>query len=134
MSQKILIVDDEPNTRLLLRRRLEANRLAVIEAGDGPSALQQAKEGRPDLIILDLKMPGQDGIEVYGLLRKEASMEKTPVLFLTALASGDTMTGHSLGLLARAKHGVEMEGSYAVMGKPYEAQELMEKIKALLQG
>ena len=132
MQQKILIVDDEPDTRLLLRRRLEANRFSVIEAGDGKSALQQARDGQPDLIILDLKMPDQDGIQVYGLLRKEPLMEKTPVIFLTALASGNTMTEQSLALIASAKHGIEMTGAYAVMGKPYDAQGLMDKIRAML--
>ena len=131
-KRKILIVDDESDARLLLRRRLEANHYSVMEAGDGKSALQQAREGNPDLIVLDLKMPDQDGIEVYGLLRKETGTEKTPVLFLTALASGNTMTEQSLGLIASTKHGLEMEGTYAIMGKPYDAQSLVEKIRGML--
>lgn len=129
---KILIVDDEPDTRTLLRRRLEANRFLVVEAGDGKSALQQAQQERPDLIVLDLKMPDQDGIEVYGLLRKQPESTKTPIVFLTALAAGNTMTEQSLGLIAAAKHGVELTGRYAVMGKPFESQELMEKIREML--
>jgi CheY-like chemotaxis protein len=135
MAYKILIVDDEPDVRLLLRRRLESNRreFQLFEAGNGEEALQQIKASVPDLIILDLKMPGQDGIQVFAEVRKEAAWEKIPVIFLTALASNDTMTKESLSLIAFSKHGIELKPPFAVMGKPYEALRLVAKIREMVK-
>lgn len=135
MAYKILIVDDEPDTRLLLRRRLESNRheFEVFEAGDGVSALEQVKAAVPDLIILDLKMPGQDGVQVFAEIRNKTAGKKIPVIFLTALASNDTMTEESLSLIAFSKHGVELTPPFRVMGKPYDALRLVSKIREMVK-
>ncbi len=128
----ILIVDDEPDSRLLLRRRLEANRFAVVEAGEGPQALEKAKKEKPALIVLDLKMPGMDGIEVYKKLRGEPETDAVPVIFLTGVGSGTVMTEQSVSLIASTKHGAELSGSYAVLTKPYNAQDLLDMIRKML--
>ena len=131
--KKILIIEDEPDARTLLARRLAAYRFDVVEAQDAPSGIQKAKEMKPDLIVLDLRLPGQDGIEVYRALRADPSTESIPVLFLTALAAAGTMTEQSVELIAAAKHGVRLEGRYAVMGKPYEPRDLISAIRGLLK-
>lgn len=133
MMKKILIVDDEPDSRLLLRRRLEASRLAVLEAQDGQEALRKVKENRPDVIILDLKMPGIDGIQVYEQLRKESATRTLPVVFLTGVGSGSSLTEQGVSLIAAAKHGVDLTGPYAVLTKPYEARALVEKIQQMME-
>ena len=130
--RKILIVDDEPDTRLLLRRRLEANRFAVSEVQNGRDVLRKTLEDRPDLIILDLKMPGLDGIQVYEQLRQESEARSVPVLFLTGIGSGSQVSSQGLSLIASAKHGIEMTGPYAVLTKPYDARALVEKIQEML--
>ena len=132
MMRKILIVEDEPDSRLLLRRRLEANRFAVLEAQDGRDALQKSKESRPDVIILDLRMPEIDGIQVYERLRGDPQTQAIPVIFLTGVGSGSSLTEQSVSLIASTKHGVDLSGPYAVLTKPYDAQELVKKIQEML--
>ena len=130
--QKILIVEDEPEARTLLKRRLMAYRFEVVEAGDGAEGLRKAKEEKPDLIILDLKMPGDDGLQVYRSMRKEAGLEAVPVLFLTAISAGGSIGKDSLVLIASAKHGFDLTGNFQVMGKPYDGQQLLETVRKML--
>lgn len=130
---KILLIEDNTDVRLLLGRRLAAHRFEILEAADGKSGLEQAQRGRPDLIVLDLNLPGEDGFKVYQSLRQEEAMREIPVLFLTAVSTGGKMTAESLALIATAKHGILLQGRYAVMGKPYEPRELVERIRQLLE-
>lgn len=83
---QILIADDRPSSRELLRLVLERAGYDVIEAEDGERALTQAREGSPDLILLDLQMPGLDGYGVLAALRAEERFAQVPVLALTASA------------------------------------------------
>ncbi len=82
--QKILIVDDEIDTLLPLKRSLEAMDYIVVEACNGPEAIKRAHTERPELVILDVMMPGMDGIEVCKVLKKDARTENIPVIMLTA--------------------------------------------------
>ena len=134
MMRKILVVDDDMNGRLLLRRTLEAKHFQVAEAQDGNEALARAKETpSPDVIILDLMMSRMDGILVYDQLQKDAQTRSIPVLFLTAIGSNSYMTNQSISLMAFAKYGIELVGSYQVMGKPYEIQDLIKKVQGMLK-
>ena len=131
--KKILIVDDEPDTRFFLKNRLRANQFDVLEAGDGAAGIALAARQHPDLILLDLMIPEEDGILTYRALRRNPDTEGIPVIFLTALSSSTSpMTKQSLQLLAKTKHGVEMDENFWVMGKPYQPQELMATIKLVL--
>lgn len=130
--QKILIIEDEPEVRVLLARRLRASRFEILETGDGTAGFQKAKEAKPDLIILDLKMPGEDGLQIYRSMRKEPELQKVPVMFLTAISTGGKMGRESLALIALAKHGFELGGNYEVMGKPYDSKQLLETIRRML--
>jgi len=86
----ILIADDKDTGRELVRTVLENSGYRVIEASDGLEALRFARELHPDLIILDLHMPGLDGFTVMQKLRSEADFASTPVMALTASAmAGD---------------------------------------------
>lgn len=82
----ILIADDRPSSRELLRLVLERAGYAVIEAEDGKEALDRARAGNPDLILLDLQMPGLDGYGVLAALRGDERFRSLPVLALTASA------------------------------------------------
>src|SRR5262245_18290276 len=81
----ILVVDDDPNIRNVLRRYLERERYRLSEAADGPGAVDQATAGRFDLILLDVMLPDLDGMEVCRRIRETSSV---PVLILTARSGG----------------------------------------------
>ena len=83
---KVLVIDDEAPIRLLCRVNLEAENMAVIEAADGPSGLEQAREERPDVILLDVMMPGLDGWKVAEQLLDDERTSEIPIIFLTARA------------------------------------------------
>ena len=133
-KRKVLVVEDEKDARLVLARRLQASGFEVLQAVDGPGGIEQARQARPDLIILDVMLPGRDGIEVYRLLRDDPATQEVPVIFLTAISSGTPMTEQSLDLLAQAKHGKQLAGRFAVMVKPYEPQDLLDRIREMIEG
>jgi CheY-like chemotaxis protein len=84
--KKLLIADDKATSRELMRTVLEKCGYAIREASDGIEALRCAREIRPDLIILDLHMPGVDGYGVVSELRREEEFADTPIMALTASA------------------------------------------------
>jgi CheY-like chemotaxis protein len=84
--KRLLVADDKVGGRELVRAVLEGSGYTVSEAADGLEALRAARELRPDLIILDLNMPGMDGFGVVQELRRDAELAATPVLALTASA------------------------------------------------
>ena len=84
--KRILIADDKPNGRELVRTILENDGYEVFEAGDGQQALDKARQVHPDLVILDLHMPVLDGFGAVEALRKDAELKSTPVMALTASA------------------------------------------------
>jgi len=83
---RVLVIDDEAPIRLLCRVNLEAEKMGVIEAADGPSGLDQAREQRPDVILLDVMMPGLDGWKVAEKLLEDERTSEIPIIFLTARA------------------------------------------------
>ena len=87
-QQRILIADDEPDIRLVLRTRLELDGFTVLEARDGAEAVRMAQSDTPDLIVLDVMMPEMDGVEVCNQLRASFATRNIPVIMLTARAAG----------------------------------------------
>jgi DNA-binding response OmpR family regulator len=83
---KVLVIDDEAPIRLLCRVNLEAERMDVIEAADGPSGVEKARDERPDVILLDVMMPGLDGWRVAEQLLEDERTTTIPIIFLTARA------------------------------------------------
>ena len=79
----VLLIDDDANFRDLIKTKLEANKLVVIEAKDGKDSLAKVRAVMPDLILLDLEMPEMNGIEVFGRLREDPVLRDTKVVFLT---------------------------------------------------
>ena len=84
MSQSVLVVDDEPMARTLLRLMLVRSGYEVIEAVDGQDALQKLETSTPDLIILDVMMPGIDGFMVCSTIRENSLLSHLPVIMLSA--------------------------------------------------
>jgi DNA-binding response OmpR family regulator len=91
----VLVVDDEWDIRELLVDTILDAGLEVIEAGDGKTALERANKDHPDLILLDVWMPGMDGFEVLGKLRGNPNTENVPVVLLTAMPASE---GETAGL------------------------------------
>jgi len=116
--KKILIVDDEPTLLATLRYNLEREGYAVVEAVDGESALAAARAEHPDLIVLDIMLPGLDGLEVCRILRKNTSV---PILMLTAkVEEVDRVVGLELG-------------ADDYVSKPFSMRELLARVRALLR-
>jgi two-component system cell cycle response regulator DivK len=84
--KKVLIADDKETSRELIRTVLETSGYDVIEASDGVEALRYARESHPDLVILDIHMPGIDGFGVLAELRRDGEFTATPIMALTASA------------------------------------------------
>jgi two-component system alkaline phosphatase synthesis response regulator PhoP len=114
----VLVVDDEPKIVQLARDYLEHAGFAVLAAGDGASALQAARIRQPDLIVLDLGLPGLDGLEVMRSIRAAGS---TPIVVLTAR---DTELDRVLGL--------EL-GADDYVTKPFSPRELVARVRAVLR-
>lgn len=97
-SRKVLIADDEPDILEILKYNLVRDGYQVITARDGDEAIMQAKATNPDLIILDIMMPGKNGVEVCQILRAQPQFKDTLIMFLTALSDEATqIKGLSMG-------------------------------------
>lgn len=118
MTEKILVVDDEIALIETLSYNLKKQGYEVITAGDGITALGLVRAEKPDLIILDLMLPGMDGLEVCRILRQE---QNTPVLMLTAR---DDEIDRVVGLEV---------GADDYLTKPFSMRELIARVKAMLR-
>jgi two-component system alkaline phosphatase synthesis response regulator PhoP len=118
---RVLVIDDEAPIRLLCRVNLEAEGMDVLEAGDGPSGLQKAREERPDVVLLDVMMPGLDGWGVAEELLDDETTAGIPIVFLTARAEfRDRARGLDIG-------GVDY------ITKPFNPVELAALVRSLLE-
>lgn len=115
----VLVVDDDPTVREVVATYLRRDGLDVLEAADGPSALAVDADSRPDLVVLDLMLPGLDGLEVFRRLR--ARRGGVPVVMLTA--RGDE---------ADRVLGLEV-GADDYVAKPFSPRELVLRVQALLR-
>jgi DNA-binding response OmpR family regulator len=98
MGMRVLVIDDEAPIRLLCRVNLEAEGMEVLEAADGPSGLEKARAELPDVILLDVMMPGLDGWRVAEELLDDERTAQIPIIFLTARAElRDRARGIDLG-------------------------------------
>ncbi|OJX46949.1 MAG: DNA-binding response regulator [Chloroflexi bacterium 44-23] len=118
MAEKILVVDDEVSLQETLAYNLTKQGYEVETVGDGPAALEAARRLKPDLILLDIMLPGMDGFEVCRILRNEMS---TPVLMLTAR---DDEIDRVVGLEV---------GADDYLTKPFSMRELIARVKAMLR-
>lgn len=117
---KVLVVDDEPNIVLSLEFLMEQAGFEVITAEDGEQALEQVNNTSPDLLLLDISLPGMSGFDVLERLRGQETTAQLPIIMLTA-------------------HGRDVErekgmalGADDYITKPFSTQSLVEKVKALL--
>ncbi|HYS02525.1 MAG TPA: response regulator transcription factor [Candidatus Eisenbacteria bacterium] len=118
LVKRILLVDDEPRLVQLVRDYLEHGGFGVVTAGDGPTALRAASTQHPDLIVLDLGLPGLDGLDVMRTLRKTSEV---PIIVLTARGEeSDKVAGLELG-------------ADDYLTKPFSPKELVARVRSVLR-
>jgi len=119
MKKKILVVDDEQDMAIALKVRLKANGYNVVFASDSVEAFTVAKEENPDLIILDILIPGGGGFVVAERLKQSAATHRIPIIFLTGIQGGQERA-YKLG-------------ASGYLMKPYQPEELMDTIHNALE-
>jgi two-component system alkaline phosphatase synthesis response regulator PhoP len=118
MSKKILVIDDEPKIVEICQDYLRAAGFEVVSAGDGLQGLTTARREKPDLVVLDLMMPGMDGLDVCRGLRREGN---TPIIMLTArVEESDKLVGLELG-------------ADDYITKPFSPRELVARVRVVLR-
>lgn len=122
MAPKVLVCDNEEVLRALVRGALELEDYEIIEARDGDESLELAKACEPDLIVLDMMMPGRTGLEVITELRSEERFAQTPVIMLTARAQ------------AQDRDAALDAGVSRFLPKPFSPLELAATVEELLGG
>ena len=121
MADKILIIDDSPEIHTLVKVRLGQENVVIHSAHDGVSGLAAARDWQPDLILLDVDMPGRDGFVVCAELKADAATMEVPIIFLTAYTSlEDKIRGLDLG-------------ATDYITKPFDAAELRARVRASLR-
>lgn len=121
MPRTVLVVDDEPAIVQIARDYLERAGFRVVTAGDGPAALRLARAERPALLVLDLMLPGMDGLDVTRALRQDPVTRMLPIILLTArVEENDRLIGLELG-------------ADDYITKPFSPRELVARVRAVLR-
>jgi len=121
MSRTVLVVDDEPAIVQIARDYLDRAGFRVITAGDGELAVRLARAERPSLLVLDLMLPGMDGLDVTRALRQDPATRKLPIIMLTArVEEADRLVGLELG-------------ADDYITKPFSPRELVARVRAVLR-
>lgn len=116
MAKKILTIDDQTDVRRLIRMTLEFEGHEVIEACDGEQGMQIARTQRPDLIFLDIRMPGRDGIAICEAIHQDAQLSSIPVILLTGTVSQLDLSE------------IKIIGAKECLTKPYDPMYLLDLV------
>ena len=122
VAKKILIVDDDQQLVMLIASRLRANRYEIAVAYDAIQAVAKAHKEKPDLILLDNRMPGGNGVGVLRTLKQIPDMRVTPIIMITAYPCG------------KIRDEALEEGAIDFINKPFDANVLLKKIKKAVDG
>ncbi len=120
-KKKILFIEDEPDQIMMISLRLEKSGYTIISSLDGKEGLKKAQTEKPDLILLDVIMPGMDGLEVCRRLRRDPVTKHIPIISTTAAGMDDI------------EHACLTAGADDCIRKPYDSSDLLMKIKRLLE-
>jgi DNA-binding response OmpR family regulator len=122
MSGRVLLIEDEPNIAEAIRFILSRDGWDVTVEENGAQALPRVADVKPDLVILDLMLPGMSGLEILSSLRANPATEALRVLMLTAKGQG------------RDRQAAERAGVSAFMSKPFSNAEMRAQVRALMEG
>lgn len=120
MGYRILVVEDSPVIRRLIQICLRADDIEVVTGEDGPSGLEAVTTESPDLVLLDIGLPGLDGWEVLKAIRSDPNVLNLPVVVLTAHAEEE------------ARRRADEGGANGFIGKPFQPQDLRETVLGLI--
>ena len=121
-TTKILVADDDLEILALVARHLSALPAEVVEASDGEEALRLARREKPDLVVLDVMMPGMSGWEVCRAIREDESLAATGVIMLTGI-------GERLNEMTSPLYGAD-----GYLDKPFDLDDLSTKVREVLEG
>jgi len=127
-KKKILIVDDEPDMRIFISNLLDSEGFTPILAKDKTEGLQKAMAEDPAVIILDMMMPGESGIQMYRNIKREEKLKDTPVIMLSTI---DKDTFFKFHIVRSSYAGKAKPGPDTYMQKPPEAEELLRIVREL---
>ena len=130
-KRRILVVDDDELAAKTVRRVLEEGGFDVLVAFDGPSGLQKARQAKPDVITLDITMPGLDGYEVCRRLQADPATADIPVLMLTGLGQLDRTDAELVRSVDERIEGYDA-GAVEFLSKPVRNEELLHRVEGLL--
>lgn len=122
MTARVLLIEDEPNITEAIRFILSRDGCDVTALADGTEALATVRAARPDLVILDLMLPGLSGLEILEQLRADPATQSLPVMMLTAKGQG------------RDREAAERAGANHFMTKPFSNDDMRAAVRALTQG
>lgn len=129
MAKKVLVVDDEMDVRTYISTLLESNGFKATVAENGEQGLQKLKDGRFDLVTLDVMMPKESGIKMYRDIQNDPALQPVPVIIVSGLAKKTFL--HSQKVLDKFK-GQEVPPPAAYIEKPPEPEELLIEVKRLV--
>ena len=122
---KVLIVDDESEILKLLELELSSEGYIVVKAKTGKEAIMQAKTSLPDLIVMDIMMPGMDGAQAVKILKSDIKTKNIPIVFLTAILTKREEKLQQMG--------VAIDGAYyPTIAKPFDSRELLMTINKVM--
>jgi len=121
MKKKVLIIEDENDLRFFIARALKEEGFEVIEAFDGEEGMEKAKKEKPDLILLDLLLPGISGYEVLTRIKKDPELEMIPVLILS-----------NLGQQEEIERGLKLGAIDYLIKANFTLDEIVDRIKKIL--
>jgi CheY-like chemotaxis protein len=121
VTAKVLIIEDSPTTRAVIKVYLVGHHLDFLEANNGDDGLQMARQHRPDVIVVDLKMPKMDGFTFCRTVRSDQRLKETPIILLTG-SKGDAIKREALAA-----------GASFFMTKPIDSAALAERILSCIE-
>ena len=119
MTARVLLIEDEPNISEAIRFILSRDGCDVVALADGTGALEAVRQAMPDLVILDLMLPGQSGLEILAQLRADPATQALPVMMLTAKGQG------------RDREAAERAGANHFMTKPFSNDDMRAAVRAV---
>ena len=122
MTARVLLIEDEPNISEAIRFILSRDGCEVTALADGAVAVAAVRASKPDLVILDLMLPGLSGLEILAQLRADPETQSLPVMMLTAKGQG------------RDREAAERAGANHFMTKPFSNDDMRAAVRALTQG
>lgn len=121
---KVLLIDDEVDYTKIMSIRLKACNFEVIVANSGIEGIKKAKAEKPDIIVLDIKMPDRDGFHIFKDIREDREIKDTPIIIISGIASQEEIATTAMAMEINPGE---------ILIKPFETEKLLEKMREILK-